>query len=171
MTTTLPSESANWVLPSHPTTFKSTLPNYEESLPMHVRREGAGNYLKSRGTLNIGDWAIEGKRRPTSAVVEQQPTTTTAKYILEAPAPKVIGDDAMRNYIKNRSSTPNLIYGNLAPPNPHHNLRVKREGRQNYEKNHNSQMKALLHNYGKLPLPSPRAPHTQGDVNFSIYFT
>lgn len=151
-------DEANWVLPSQPTTFASTLPNYEQSLPVRVNREGVTNYIKNRGTLNLGDWATEGRRMSTS--------TTPVPNVLEAPPPKVLGPDALQNYIKSRSSTPNLIYSNLEPPNPHHRLRVKKEGRDNYNKNHHSQMKSLLESYGKLPLPEQTQPHTQGEVNF-----
>ncbi len=159
MVTNLSSESANWILPSRSTTLSTTLPNYEQSLPVRVNREGVQNYVKSQGTLNIGNWATEGRRMSTSSITREQSA-------LIAPPPKVIGSDAMRNYTRNTSSTPNLIAGNLDPPNPHHRLRVKKEARANYDKNRNSQMKALIHNYGKLPLPTQPAPHTQGEVNF-----
>jgi hypothetical protein len=159
MTTTLSSESANRILPSRSTTLSSILPNYEESLPARVNREGVQNYVKSRGTLNIGDWATEGRRMLTSSITREQ-------SVVIARPPKVLGPDAIRNYTRNRSSTPNLIYGNLDPPNPHHRFRVKKEARDNYNKNHNSQMKALFQSYGKLPLPTQPAPRTQGEVNF-----
>src|SRR5579871_921126 len=114
MVITLSSESANWVLPSYPVTLTSTLPNYEQSLPNRVNREGVTNYVKHRGTLNIGDWAVEGRRMSTSSILSQP--TVQDKNIFQAPPPKVLGPDAMRNYQRNRSSTPNLIYGNLDPP-------------------------------------------------------
>jgi hypothetical protein len=47
-------------------------------------------------------------------------------------------------------------------------MRVKREGRANYEKNHHSQTKALMQNYGKLPLQALPGPHTQGQVNIKL---
>lgn len=155
MTAGLYSESGNWVLPSNSVNFTSTLPNYEEAPPFRVNREGVKNYMKNRGSLNIGDWAIEGRRMSTT-VLNNQDTTLSQ--------PKVLGPDALRNYTKSRCTTPNLIYGNVQPPDPHHGLRVKREGRANYEKNHNSQIKTLLDSYGKLPLPTRTAPHTQGKV-------
>jgi len=157
MTKTLSSESANWILPSHPATFTSTIPNYEESLPFRVNREGAKNYVKNRGSLNIGDWAIEGRRMST--------TTLPINQESNLQQPKVLGADALRNYTKSRCSTPNLISGILQPPDSPQVLRVKREGRANYEKSHHSQTKTLLENYGKLPLSTPKAPHTQGEVN------
>jgi len=163
MVTTLSSGSANWILPSRPTTSTSTLPNYEESLPIRVNREGVQNYVKNRGTFNIGNWATEGRRMSTSTVTQP---IIHEQNVLEISPPKVIGSDAMRNYTRSRSSTPNLIYGDLDPPNPHHQLRVKKEGRANYEKNHHTQMKGLFENYGKLPLPTPTLPRTQGEVNF-----
>ena len=152
MTKSLSSESANWILPSYPTTFTSTIPNYEEALPFRVNHEGAKNYVKNRGTLNIGDWATEGRRMSTSTLPINQ-------------EPKVLGPDALRNYTKSRCSTPNLIYGNLEAPDSHPALRVKREGRANYEKSHHSQTKTLFENYGKLPLSTPKLPNTQGEVN------
>ncbi|UJR10634.1 hypothetical protein I4U23_014831 [Adineta vaga] len=165
MTTGLSSESANWILPSHPSTFTSTIPNYEEAPPFRVNREGVKNYMKNRGSLNIGDWAIEGRRMST--------TTTNAlpndqeSILLQ---PKVLGPDALRNYTKSRSSTPNLIYGDLQPPNSHQGMRVKREGRANYEKSHHSQTKTLFENYGKLPLPTPKGPHTQGELATNLFY-
>jgi hypothetical protein len=152
MVTNLSSESANWILPSYPTRSTPTLPDYEQTLPNRVNREGVQNYVKSRGSLNIGDWATEGRRMSISTSTSTQP--------------KVLGPDALRNYTKSRSSTPNLIYGDLQPPDPHHQLRVKREGRANYDKNRHTEMKTLFHNYGKLPLPTQPVPHTQGEVNF-----
>ena len=168
MNTTLPFESGNWVLPSQARRLSSTAPNYDEFVPQRVNRAGVQNYLRNRGSLNLGDWAIEGQRKTTgllsnSAVVEPN--------AFEAPAPKVLGPDAMRNYLKSRTSTPNLIHGNLDPPNPHHHFRVKREGSANYKRNQHSQMKLLFDNYGKLPLPSPKAPHTQGEVNSIVFFS
>lgn len=135
----------------------STLPNYEEAPPFRVNREGVKNYVKNRGSLNIGDWAIEGRRN--SATVSRNEEANL-------PQPKVLGPDALRNYTKGRCTTPNLIYGNdVQRPNPYHGLRVNQEGRANYEKNHRSQTKTLFENYGKLPLPTPTGPHTQGEVN------
>lgn len=160
MTKALSSESANWILPSNPTTFTSTLPNYEEAPPFRVNQEGVKNYIKNRGSLNIGDWAIEGRRMSTTTLPVNQETTLYQ--------PKVLGPDALKNYTKSRCTTPNLIYGNMSAPDPHHGMRVKREGRANYEKNHNSEMKTLLSSYGKLPLPTPTVPHTQGEVNYSL---
>jgi hypothetical protein len=159
MTKSLSSESANWILPSNQKTFTSTIPNYEEAPPFRVNREGAKNYVKNRGSLNIGDWAIEGRRMST--------TTTTLPTNQESnlPQPKVLGPDALRNYTKSRCTTPNLIYGDLQLPNSQQGMRVKREGRANYEKNHNSEMKSLLQNYGKLPLSTKPIPNTQGEVN------
>lgn len=161
MVDTLSSESGNWILPSQPPTFSSTLPNYGESLPGRVNREGVKNYVRNRGTLNLGDWATEGRRRATSAVAQSINAEPNA---FQAPPPKVLGDDALRNYTKSRTSTPNLIGGVLDAPNPHHRFRVKKAARANYDKNQNSQMKSLLESYGKLPLPPQPAPHTQGEV-------
>lgn len=159
MTTGLYSESENWILPANPKTFGSTLPNYEEAPPFRVNREGAKNYVKNQGSLNIGDWAIEGRRVSTTVSNPQE---------INQPQPKVFGPDALRNYTKSRCTTPNLIYGNVQTPDSHHGLRVKQEGRANYERNHSSEMKNLLENYGKLPLPAPTVPHTQGEVKIFI---
>lgn len=157
MTSGLSSESANWILPSYPTSVTPTVPNYDEALPFRVNNEGVKNYVKNRGTLNIGDWAIEGRRSSISSS-----STTIDSHSQQQP--KVLGPDAFRNYTRSRSSTPNLIYGTLQPPDPHHQLRVKKEGLANYERNHNSEMKGLLQNYGRMPLPSQPVPHTQGEV-------
>ena len=167
MASTLSSEYNNWILPSQPVVIASTLPNYEESLPIRVNREGVANYIKHRGTLNIGDWATEGKRLSTPASME--PTVEQRNYFA-APPPKVLGPEAMQNYTRSRSSTPYLIYSNLDPPNPHNQVRVKREGRENYDKNQATQMKAMFQNYGKSPLPPQPTPNTQGEVNFEIYY-
>jgi hypothetical protein len=164
MTANLSSESANWILPYHPATFGSIIPNYEEAPPFRVNQEGVKNYIKNRGSLNIGDWAIEG-RRMSSATTATLPTDQES-YI---PQPKVLGPDALRNYTKSRCTTPNLIYGTLQPPAAHPNMRVKREGLANYEKNKDSQMKSLIQNYGKLPLQRQPAPHTQGAVSFEKF--
>jgi hypothetical protein len=147
-------ESTNWIPPSNST----TLADYEEALPFRVNREGVKNYIKNRGSLNIGDWAIEGRRMSTTVVPTVQETNVTQ--------PKVLGPDALRNYTKSRCSTPNLIYGYVEPPDSQYGMRVKREGRANYDKNHHSQTQNLLQNYGKLPLPTPSGPHTQGQVKF-----
>ncbi|CAF4634279.1 unnamed protein product, partial [Rotaria socialis] len=169
MTTILSSESANWLLPSDSTALKTTLPNYEESLPNRVNKEGISNYIKNRGTLCFGESATDGRRMSVSTSTLTQPINSRRDSI-STPSPKVLGFEATRNYTRDRTSTPNLIYGNLDPPNPHHQLRVKREGRANYEKNQNSQMKSLLENYGKLPLPSQRIPHTQGEIATNLYY-
>ena len=156
----LSSESANWILPSYPTTETPGLASYEEALPFRVNHEGAKNYLRNRGSLNIGGWAVEGRRPSTAksiAPIEQE---------LYVAQPKVLGPDALRNYTKSRSTTPNLIYGTLQPAaDAHQQMRVRREGLPNYERNHNTQMKGLLENYGKSPLPAQPAPHTQGQVD------
>ena len=160
MNTEFSSQSANWILPSNPTTFASSIPNYEEAPPFRVNREGVKNYIKNRGSLNIGDWAIEGRRMSTTSVA----TTVPDNQEVNLAQPKVLGPEALRNYTKSRCTTPNLIYGNMQAPDPHHGMRVKREGLANYEKNHHSQMKTLMENYGKLPLPTPPVPNTQGEV-------
>lgn len=160
MNASLSAESANWILPSYPTSFTSTVPNYEQAPPFRVNHDGVKNYVKNRGSLNIGDWAIEGRRASVTALPVDAESAPMQ--------PKVMGPDAMRNYTKGRSSTPNLIYGDLAPPNPHHGLRVRREGRANYEKSMHSQTKTLFENYGKMPLPTPPVPHTQGAVSQAL---
>ena len=161
MTRALSSESANWILPSHQKTFTSTLPDHEEALPFRVNREGVQNYLKNRGSLNIGDWAIEGRRMSTTTAAA---ANDPASYI---PAPKVLGPDALRNYTRSRSTTPDLINGRLQPPDSRGAMRVKKEGLANYEKSHYSQTKDLMQHYGKLPQPTQPVPHTQGQVNIS----
>lgn len=160
MHATLSSESADWVVPSYPTMSTAALPNFEESLPNRVNKESVNNYVRNRGTLNLGDWAIEARKRSSSAAMQNENS---------APPRRVMGADAERNCVRGRSSTPNLIYGNLDPPNPHHRHRVKREAQANYEKNQQTQMKSLLDKYGKLPLPAKPEPHTQGEVNFKEY--
>ncbi|CAF0969174.1 unnamed protein product [Rotaria sordida] len=159
MTTTLSSESANWILPSVPTTLISTIPNYEESLPIRVNHDGIQNYIKNRGTLNLTKWAIEGKKM------------STEHDSFPVPPPKVFGSDAMRNYTQSRGSAPNLIYGNLDPPNPHHHFRVKKEGRANYDRNHHTHMKTLLESYGKLPVPAQPMPHIKGEMASNLFYT
>lgn len=153
MTRALSSESANWTLPSSQKTFA----NHDDTLPFRVNREGVQNYLKNRGSLNIGDWAIEGRRMSTTT---DDPTSVI-------PPPKVLGPDALRNYTRNRTTTPDLINGRLQPPDSRGAMRVKKEGLANYEKSHYSQTKDLMQNYGKLPATSQPVPHTQGQVNKS----
>lgn len=164
----LPSARGNWTLPSHPVTLTSTLPNYEESLPLRVNRDGVKNYLKNRGTLTLGDWQTESRRTSISAAAGQR--LPSEHYAFVAPPPKVLGHDALRNYTRSRSSAPNLIGGVVDPPHPHHNHRVKPEAQANYNRNHNTQMKVLMEKYGKLEPPEPPRPHTQGQVNISIEF-
>ena len=150
MSTTLSSESANWIVPSEPATFASVIPNYEEAPPFRVNQEGVKNYIKNRGSLNIGDWAIEGRRMSTTTTAAAAPINQ--ELVLLANRGEVLGADALRNYTKSRCTTPNLIYGNTQLPDSQQAMRVKREGRANYERNHHSQTQALLTNYGKLPL-------------------
>ena len=159
----LSSESAQWILPSNPITPTPSSPTYEQALPFRVNQEGVKNYMKNRGSLNIGEWAIEGQRPSSSSVSHASP--------IEEPygtQPKVIGPDAMRNYSRSRNSTPNLIYGALETANAHSQMRVKQEGLANYERNHNSDVKGLLQNYGKMPLLQQPIPHTQGEVIYLI---
>ena len=163
MSTNLSSASADWILPSYPTSFTSTLPNYEDTLPFRVNHEGVQNYVKNRGSLNIGDWAIEGRQMSSAMSARDTPVDQDSYY----GQPKVLGPDALRNYNKGRRSSANLIYGTIEatePPNP---SRVRREGQANYDKSHSSQVKNLLQNYGKLSLPAQQVPHTQGQVNLS----
>lgn len=164
MARALSSESANWILPSHQKTFASALPDYEEELPFRVNREGVQNYLKNRGSLNIGDWAIEGRRTSTTTAAATTVANDPASLI---PAPKVLGPDALRNYTRSRSTTPDLINGRLQPPDSRGAMRVKKEGLANYEKSNYSQTKDLMQHYGKLSQPRQPVPHTQGQVNIS----
>ncbi|CAF1398258.1 unnamed protein product [Rotaria sordida] len=164
MTKIFSSESGDWIPPSHSTTFSSILPNFEETPPYRVNHEGVKNYIKNRGSLNIGDWAIEGRTMSTT-------TTLPINQELNLSQPKVLGPDALRNYTKSRSSTPNLIDGNFQPSDSQYGLRVKKEGRANYERNHNTEMKALLENYGKLSLPIPPVPNTQGELATNLFYT
>lgn len=162
MTDILSLESANWVTANQPDTFTSTLPTYAESLPMHVKREGVQNYIKNRGSLNLGDWAIEGRRSATPRMGRGEREPFDGQAI---PA-KVKGPEAIRNYMRSVSSTPNLLHGTLQPPNPHHGVRVRPEGQANYIQDHDSRVKILLESYGKdIPTPVPTRPHTQGEVS------
>ncbi|CAF2390424.1 unnamed protein product [Rotaria sp. Silwood2] len=163
MTKKFSSESADWIPESYPTTFSSTMPNFEETPPYRVNREGVQNYVKNRGSLNIGDWAIEGRRMSTTTLPINQESSL--------PQPKVLGPDALRNYTKSRCSTPNLIQGNFQPPDSNYGMRVRKEGRANYEKNHNTEMKTLLENYGKLSLPIPPVPHIQGELATNLFYS
>ena len=136
-------EQTNWVLPSPSTKFASTLPNYEEALPIRVNREGVRNYLKHQGTLNIGDWATEAKpppiplvsqpvnygqntrdRLPTQAVRSQEvqhyvrsrsaaPNLSYGQNIYEAPA-QGLQSAAVRSYIRNNRAAPAVVYGQNA---------------------------------------------------------
>lgn len=159
MTRAVSSASTNWILPSHPKTFTPELPNHEDDLPFRVNREGMQNYVRNRGTLNIGDWAVEGRRMST--------TSTIIDPASVIPPPKVFGADALQNYNKSRCTTPNLIGGRLEAPDSRQGMRVKKEGLANYEKSHYSQTKDLLDNYGKLPTQAVPVPHTQGQVILS----
>lgn len=165
MVETWPTERENWTLPSYPVTIASTLPNYEESLPIRVNREGVQNYLRNRGSLTLGDWSMEGRRRSVSSARQPLPSDRPA---FVAPPPKVLGADALRNYTRSRSSAPNLIGGVIDPPHPHHQYRVKPEAQKNYDRNQRTQMKVLMENYGKLTIPDPPPPHIQGQVNLSV---
>lgn len=159
---TLPWESGNWLLPTQSTTLSSTLPNYEEALPIRVNREGMKNYLKHRGSLNLGDWATEGKRTPKPTLAQP---IIYGQNVFEGPPPKVLGADAVRNYVKSRSSTPDLIGGVVDGPRDHHKMRVKKEARDNYARNQHSESKFLMQNYGKLPIPTLPTSNTVGEVN------
>jgi hypothetical protein len=162
MTDLLSSASADWVVANQPNTFTSTLPTYAKELPMHVKREAVQNYIKNRGSLNLGDWAIEGRRSATPRMVRSDREPFPGQAI---PA-KVNGAEAIQNYVRSVSSTPNLLHGNLQPPNPHHGVRVRPEGRANYIQDHDSRMKILLESYGRnIPTPGPTRPHTQGAVS------
>ena len=162
-----PTETGNWTLPSYPVTLTSTLPNYEEALPARVNRDGVKNYLRNRGTLNFAEWGADGRRSSVSAAGQPLPSDRNA---FVAPPPKVLGHDALRNYTRSRSTTPNLLGGVLYPPHSHHNFRVKKEGQANYNRNQKTQMKDLMENYGKFARPEPPLPHTQGAVSLSIDF-
>ncbi|CAF0938368.1 unnamed protein product [Didymodactylos carnosus] len=145
----------NWVLTNEAPVV--VYPDYEA--PLRVRREGINNYVKNRGSLNIGDWETEGRQPNASAR-------------LPPPAPpKVFGIDATLNYTKSRGSTANLLTGYLDPPNPHQGLRVKKEGRANYEKNHDASLKTLLQNYGKLPISDRRVPNTKGEFATRMFYS
>lgn len=71
---------------------KSTIPAYEpdnlyyepQNKP-RVSYEGKTNYERSRGTLNLGDWAQQGK-----------------DWDSPRPVPKVKFDEAQANMVKNR---------------------------------------------------------------------
>lgn len=157
MTKKLSSESTYSIPPKDYSTFASKLPNFEEAPPFRVNPEAVKNYVKNRGSLNIGDWAIEGRRMSTTLTTNQESNVQQ---------PKVLGEDALRNYTKSRCSTPNLIYGSTHSTEPQIGLRVTREGRANYERNNNNDMKTLFQNYGKSELPPQPAPNTQGEVIF-----
>lgn len=74
---------------------KSTIPAYDPnnsySSPRQVPRvkfEGHENYLKNRGSLNIGDWSIQAK-----------------DWESPRPQPKIKYEEARQSYIKNRGFT------------------------------------------------------------------
>jgi hypothetical protein len=160
MTDKLSAESAVWLQSVKPNTFQSTLPTYQGELPMRVNREGVRNFLKNRGSLNIGDWAIEG----SDMMTPRSQRTSRELFDGQRIPVKVVGVDAMNNHLRSVSSTPDLLHGNLQPPDPHHQMRVKPEGRASYVQDHDSRMKILMEHYGQFPLRSPTRPRTQGDV-------
>lgn len=165
MVETWPSDGGNWTLPSYPVTIASTLPNYEDSLPLRVNREGVQNYMKNRGTLQLGDQPLDYRR---SSVSSARTPMRSDRFAFVAPPPKVLGADALRNYTRSRSSAPNLIGGVVEPPHPHHQFRVKPEAQKNYERNQRTQMKVLMENYGKLTPPDPPPLHIKGEVNIPL---
>ena len=155
-------KSADWVVPEEPDTFMPTLPTHVESLPMFVRREGVQNYIKNRGSLNLGDWAIEGRRSVTPRTL----TTPQDLFVGQVIPAKVKGAEATRNFLRSVTSTPNLLHGVVESPDPHHGMRVKAEGRANYVKNHDSRVKLLLESYGSdIPSPGPLQPQIRGNVS------
>lgn len=163
MTKTLSSESADWIPSSNATTFLSTLPTYEDAPPFRVNREGVNNYIRNRGSLNIGDWAIEGGRMSTTTTPR---ITLQENQKLKVAQPKVLGPDALKNYTKNRCTTPRFICGHDRSSDSRQNMRVRHEGRAIYEKNQNTEIKSLLENYGTLSVSAQPGPHIQGQVKF-----
>lgn len=162
MPTGLSAESANWILPSHSTNTQMTTTSYEQPIPFRVNPEGVKNYMKNRGTLNIGEWATESRQTPKSANVNYSSEESYGNQ------PKVIGPDAIRNMNRDRGSTPNLMSGPVEMPASHNNMRVKREGLAYYERNHNSELKDLLSNYGRSASATKPIPHTQGEVSINV---
>ena len=156
----LSSESALWIRPlvAEPT-VSPVLPTFENDRPIGVHREGFQNYLKHRGSLSLSHDLRNTDQRPSDEFL----------FRGQARSAKVLGDEARQNYLKNVTSTPQLLQSDYQPPDPHHRLRVKREGRENYVRDHDSRVKLLLENYGQISPPStPRRPRTQGEVKTKI---
>jgi hypothetical protein len=112
----------------------------------------------------LSNWAIEAQKKATSHLHDTEQQTSFEPL---RPA-KVKGTDALNNYVRGTSSHPNLIGGLLQAPDPHHSLRVKPEGHQNYLRSHDSRVKSLFENYGKFERPDPTRPHTQGAVRATL---
>lgn len=161
MNTKLSAESANWVRRASQPTLSSTVPAFDNELPIGVHREGLQNYVKNRGSFSL-TWNSVDASRPATP---QTPRNLDREIFPGQARPaKVIGEEAKKNYVRNVTSTPQLLFSGLQPPDPHHRMRVKREGRENYVRDRDSRVKLLLENYGKLAPPTPTRPRTQGEV-------
>lgn len=160
----LSQESAEWMLPSKSNTPRSVRSaqsvriDHEPERPVGVSREGFKNYLRNSGSLNIGAWAIEGRRSATSSLER----TDSQLFADQGKQPKVIGDEAKKNYLKQTRGTPDILTSDYQPPRSHNQMRISRAGRANYLKDRESRVKSLLQNYGKL---STHATSTDDDAD------
>lgn len=118
---------------------KSTIPAYDphssyaspRPVP-RVRPEAFENYAKHRGSLNIGDWAEQGRDWESAR-----------------PVPKVKYEVAQQAYAKNRGCMNELLTGYWEhPPIERKGPRVKKEAEHIFQKNQGN-MNTVLHEYGK----------------------
>ena len=166
---------------------KSTIPEYDpnstysspRSAP-RVRPEAVDNYLRNRGSLNIGDWAQQShdwqSPRPAPKVkydVAQQAYNRNRGCMSELLTgywenPPVIRKgpritkEAYGNFLKNKGSLTNLCYNNYGKnvESETHQPKVQYEGKSNLEKNQGS-MGNLFRNYGYAPLSARPVPRVK----------
>jgi hypothetical protein len=115
-----------------------------------VRPEAQSAYEKSRGSLNISDWHIEGKT-----------------YEEKKPQPKIRHEVAEQSYNRNRGCMSELLTGYWEHPAlDRKGPRVKREAKQNFAKNQGN-MNEVMHQYGRdIPTESHAArAHFEGKDN------
>jgi hypothetical protein len=128
---------------------KSTIPEWDPknsyNSPRQVPRvkyEGHENYLKHRGSLNIGDWSIQSNGWESAR-----------------PEPRLKYEEAKQSYIKNRGCMNELLGGYADPALERKGPRIKKEAENNFNKNKGTFHTILTHEKEEPKIYQPKVSY------------
>lgn len=131
-------------------------PLNSNSMPTQVPRvksEGQENYMKNRGSLNIGDWYQEGKT-----------------YQSARPVPRIKSNEAKNTYIQSQGSMALNLGGYVEnEASAHKGPRVKQEGQENFFKNRGTlSFNPHENNHGEYTPPQIARVKFEGNDNRAL---